>query len=115
VLAIDPMPPLPEHWGWYTPTPELAADFERQLAVEIGPGHPLVGRAVKIVGYRRGTDDILCRHESEPSRFTVVHLSWMSTEPAPFSERVPHHPTVEADGSFDDFLAYEAKYHNPPA
>jgi hypothetical protein len=74
-MAVESMPPFPEGWGWYVPTAELAADFERQLAVEIGSSHMLVGIAVKVVGYRNGTDDILCRHESNPSRFTVVHLA----------------------------------------
>ena len=105
------MPPLPEHWGWFYPTPEIAADLARQLAFELGRGHLLDGKAVEVVGHRLGTDDILCRHVSEPSRFTVVHLSFSTI--ATKDDADPDHPTVESDGTFDDFLAYEAKWYKP--
>jgi len=107
-MANEPMPPLPEDWGWFVPSPVIAAKLDRQLAVELSPGHLLDGKAVKVVGFRLGTDDILCRHESEPSRFTVIHLSWNRTEPGAGPRSDSDHPTVMADGRFDDFLAYEA-------
>ena len=47
---------------------------------------------VEVVAHREGTDDILCRHLDELSRFTVVHLTWLGRE-----EIDTQHPAVEAD------------------
>ena len=85
----------------------IAGSLERELSIELCPGHLLSGRKVKVIANRHGTDDILCWHVEEPARFTVIHLSWSG------AEEIKDHPWVEADGSFDDFLAYEEKYHQP--
>lgn len=100
-------PPLPDALpeGWYLSDPEEASRLQRELEVEIPTGHLLDGLIVDVIAHRDGTDDVLCRHRADPSRFTVVHLSWRMKR-----EIDTKHPTVECDGVFDDFLAYEAAF-----
>jgi hypothetical protein len=96
---------IPQEWGWFVSSPETAASMERELLAELCEGHLLKDRTVKIIANRHGTDDVLCWHVNEPDRFTVIHLTWSG------AEEVNDHPWVEADGSFDDFLAYEQRFH----
>lgn len=91
--------------GWHASDATIAADMERQLALELPRGHLLDGISVKVVAHRMGTDDILCWHLHEQSRFTVVHLTWSSLR-----QTESDTPWVEVDGTFDDFLRYEQKY-----
>jgi hypothetical protein len=90
--------------GWFRSSEDIAEDMQRQLHVELTDGHVLDGIAVRVVAHRMGTDDILCWHPHEPLRFTVVHLSWGGKGYDSL------HPTVESDGTFDDFLKYESKW-----
>ena len=91
--------------GWYVSDPNRAAQLLRELMLELPPDHLLDGRALAVVAHREATDDILCRHSAEPERHTVIHLSWLGRQ-----EIDSRHPWVEADGTFDDFLAYEARF-----
>jgi len=93
---------LPE--GWFQSPDEIAEDMLRQLRVELTEGHVLDGKTVRVVAHRMGSDDILCWHPHEPQRFTVVHLSWNGRGYDSL------HPTVESDGTFDDFLRYESSF-----
>ena len=68
-------------------------------------GHFLEGVTVSVVAHRDSTDDILCWHRDDTSRFTVVHLSWRGR-----TEIDSKYPAVECDGSFDDFLDYERRF-----
>jgi hypothetical protein len=94
---------LPE--GWFRSSLEIATDKERELSLELTRGHLLDGVAVRVVAHREGTDDVLCWHIREPQRFTVIHLTWRGA-----TEIDAKHPWVEADGTFEDFLAYEQKW-----
>ncbi len=95
---------LPE--GWFESDSEQASSFHSELQKELPEGHILYNCPVKVVGHRTGTDDILCQHEGDTGRYTVIHISWsMKTE----IDSV--HPTVEVDGSFSDFLEYEKKWY----
>ena len=94
---------LPE--GWFASDPERAASLLAELEREVPRGHLLHGDRIEVVAHREGTDDILCRHRDESSRFTVIHLSWLGRE-----EIDAQHPAVEADGDFTSFLAYEARF-----
>jgi hypothetical protein len=94
---------LPE--GWFASDPTRSASLLGELEREVPPGHLLHGVRIEVVAHREGTDDILCRQLDEPSRFTVIHLSWLGHE-----EIDTQHPAVEADGDFDSFLAYEARF-----
>lgn len=91
--------------GWYPSPPDVAANMQRQLALELPPGHLLDGIPVKVIAHRLGTDDILCWHVHDPLRFTVIHLTWSSSK-----QTDADFPCVERDGTFDDFLAYERRF-----
>ena len=94
-------PDLP--MGWYYPDSAIAADLHAELQRELPLGHLLTGLDVETFAWRRGgTDDVLFRHKREPDRFTVIHLSWLGR-----TEINAQHPTVEFDGSFPDFVAWE--------
>ena len=95
---------LPE--SWFYATPEDSTALWNELQVELPEGHILFRKPVKVIAHRDGaTDDILCNYLDEPDRFTVVHLTWsMKTE---INEKFP---TIEIDGSFEDFLNYENKF-----
>ncbi len=97
---------LPE--GWFVSDTEEASIRHAELQRELPPGHILYGKSVSVVAHRDGTDDILCRHHDEPSRFTVIHLSWLGRE-----EINTLHPTVEVDGDFQQFIAYESAFGCP--
>lgn len=92
---------LPE--GWFRSEGEVAVALHAELQRELPPGHLLFEKAVAVIAHREGTDDILCRDVTNPSRFTVVHLSWSGRE-----EINSLHPIVEVDGEFKDFLEYDA-------
>lgn len=98
----------PEHYelpaGWFWPDAEEARSLHEELQRELSPGHLLNGLLVRTFATRHGTDDVLFRHRNDPSRFTVIHLSWLGR-----TEINAQHPTVEFDGSFLDFLAEEAR------
>lgn len=92
--------------GWFISSPKLAEDFQRELSIELSPGHLLDRHEVEVVAHRMATDDILCWHPHDPLRFTVIHLVWNGVK-----HRDADHPWVEADGSFDDFLEYERRWN----
>jgi hypothetical protein len=101
-----PLERLPE--GWFASNADISASMKQELDREMTPGHLLDGKPVRVVAHRMGTDDILCQHLADPLRFTVIHLTWSGC-----TEIDHQHPWVEADGSFDDFVAYENKYLTP--
>ncbi|MEM7113508.1 MAG: hypothetical protein AAF614_13810 [Chloroflexota bacterium] len=94
---------MPE--GWYLADGKHKQVLEQELKIELHPNHLLAGTQVQVVAYRKGTDDILCWHVNEPKRFTVIHLSWLGKQ-----EINAKHPSIEADGSFADFLNYERQF-----
>jgi hypothetical protein len=98
-----PLDRLPE--GWFVSDPDIAASMEQELARELTRGHMLDGKPVRVIAHREGTDDILCQHLADPIRFTVIHLTRIGR-----TEIDHKHPCVEADGSFEDFLAYERRW-----
>ena len=94
-------PKLPE--GWFYPDSETADGLHAELQRELPPGHFLHGLEVQTFAWRDGaTDDVLFRHTAEPERFTVIHLSWLGR-----TEINVKHPTVEFDGTFEEFIADE--------
>lgn len=96
-------PDLPD--GWVYPSTAEAEHLEAELLRELPPGHLLDGVAVEAFAWRDGaTDDVLFRHRHVPERFTVIHLTWIGD-----TEIDKHHPTVEFDGSFDGFVAWEER------
>lgn len=94
---------LPE--GWFASTAEESATHYAELLRELAPGHPLYDVALDVVAHREGTDDILCRHHSEPDRLTVVHLTWRG-----HPEIAPRLPAIECDGTIQDLYDYERRF-----
>lgn len=95
---------LPE--GWFYATSEERESLEEELQKELPQGHLLHNKRVQVNGHRDGaTDDILCQHLDELDRYTVIHLSWSMK-----AEIDARFPTVEVDGSYQDFLAYERRF-----
>lgn len=94
-------PALPE--GWYYPDAGTAQDLYAELQRELPPGHMLYGRPMGTFAWREGgTDDVLFQHLDHRTKFTVIHLSWLGK-----TEINALHPTVEFDGTFEEFLAEE--------
>lgn len=98
-------PRLPE-WYYY-PDAKEAAHLDAELQRELPEGHLLFGVPIEPFAARDGTDDVLFRHRDEPTRFTVIHLTWIGK-----TEINAEHPTVEFDGTFEGFLAHEAEIYN---
>lgn len=94
---------LPE--GWFHSNRDEAARLGAEFLRELTPGHLLDGRPVSVVAHREGTDDVLFRHDSDATRFTVIHLTWLGRQ-----EIDKRFPTVEVDGTFEDFLKYEESF-----
>jgi hypothetical protein len=94
---------LPE--GWFPTTGEESALHHAELLRELAPGHLLYDTVIDVVAHREGTDDILCRHHSEPDRLTVVHLTWRGSPEIP-----PGFPAVECDGTIQDLYDYERRF-----
>ena len=91
--------------GWFVSGEEDTTRLHNELQLELPPEHILYGKPVQVVAHREGTDDVLCRHNDNPDRFTVIHLSWAMKE-----EINRDHPTVEVDGGYESFLSYEARF-----
>src|SRR5262245_54707302 len=80
--------------GWSLADREKAAHLHTELQCELPPGHRLHGVRLSVVAHRDGaTDDILCRYDDEPNRYTVVHLTWSRMQGVD-----DQHPSVEVDG-----------------
>ncbi len=95
---------LPE--GWFPASEIESKKLYSELQKELPQEHLLFGVDVEVIAHRDGaTDDILVRHVGEPERYTVIHLTWSSRQ-----EGDAAHPSVEVDGSWEDFLAYEREF-----
>lgn len=87
-----------EPW-WHAPkSPDLAA-YERELAAELGRGHPLYGVPLTALGKHDGSDDVLFRLLDGSGRVAVVHLTW-ARHPEP-----PPWPGFELFPSLEAFAA----------
>ena len=78
--------------------PDIAATFERVLAREVAPGHPLYAIPVAAVGKHGGCDDVLFRLLDGSGWVAVVHLTWTQSPP----ERLPL-PVTELFSSAEAF------------
>ena len=97
---------LLEEWGWNCPDTAVAQSLSAELQRELPPDHLLFGRVVEAVAYRQDQDDVLFRHQDEPNRFTVIHLTWSRKQ-----EINADHPSVCYDGSFESFFDVEQKFY----
>jgi hypothetical protein len=72
-------------WHAADERPDLAAAYERELAAELGAGHPLFGVPLAAVGKHDGSDDVLFQVLDGSGRVAVVHLTWARhPEPPPW-------------------------------
>lgn len=55
---------------------EFQRTFQRQLELELSPGHELYGVPVKLIGRHGGCDDALFELLDGSGRVAVVHLTW---------------------------------------
>lgn len=93
---------LPE--GWYVSNSEKSRSLFEELQIELHSEHILYNKEVAVIAHREGTDDILCIHLAEPEHLTVVHLSYSG------KMECLGYPTVEVDGTFEDFIKYENRF-----
>lgn len=70
------------------------AALERQLGIEVGPGHILEGLAVRLIARLDGTDDAL--FALPDGRVAEVHMTWRSS-----AETDPHWPATALFTSLD--------------
>jgi hypothetical protein len=89
--------------GWRAADFEHAARLQREYELELPEVHPLHGVAVRVIADCDGSDDVLVQHVGT-DRFSVVHLTWR------MARELPNHPTVEFTGTFDEFVAWEARW-----
>ncbi|MCJ8313108.1 MAG: hypothetical protein MJK11_09080 [Pseudomonadales bacterium] len=95
---------LPE--GWFSADNEDKKRLGNELKIELITGHKLYSKKIEIVAHRDdATDDVLCKHIDENDSYSVVHLTWCMKPEIDIK-----HPLVVMQGSFEDFLAYEAKW-----
>src|SRR5258706_11895187 len=90
---------IPKAWGWYCPNEHLAQILRAQLRRSL-PERDFL--SLELLSYHQDRDDVLLRHQDQPDRFTVIHLTQQTAtmqSPAVF------------DGSFSDFVAREHKRH----
>ncbi len=105
-LAAFERQPLPATW-YYTDAAE-SENQHAELQRELPPGHLLYGVPVRTIAWREPmNDDVLFQHLNDPTRFTVVHLTWRGR-----TEVDKRFPTVELDGSFQHFLDEEAPWND---
>ena len=90
--------------GWFPSNLTKAMQLYKELQRELSNGHILYEKAVKVIAHREDSDDILCQHENNKTRFTVIHLTWSG------KEEDKKYPFVEFDGDFNDFLNYDNRF-----
>ena len=71
--------------------------WEKQLALETGPGHPLYQMNAKIIGRRFDCDDAL--FQLEDGRVAMVEMTWSKKQ-----ERNPYFPRTHI---YDSLWAWE--------
>lgn len=76
-----------------------AANFERELALELGNRHPLRGRDMRAIAVRQDCDDVLFVSADEPKVVAVVHLTY-ANRPEPD----PRWPGTTFFDSMEDWL-----------
>lgn len=91
--------------GWYRADEEQSHRLREELHSELSPQHPLQGLDLQVVAYRKGADDILCCRSGAEDYYWLVQLSGTGM---PSGD--PAHPLIEMQGSYKDFLDYEASF-----
>ncbi len=87
---------------WHALDAREAGGLERELARELGPGHPLLGKRVRALGRRQDRDDVLFEL-LDSGECAVVHLTWTQSPP----ERDPRWPATAIVASLAEWAKVE--------
>jgi hypothetical protein len=94
---------MPDSFEWLEPWYAVAdlgigAALERQIALEVGTGHVLHGKAVRLVARRADTDDAL--FALPDGRLAEVHMTWRTSP-----ETDPRWPATAIYTSMNEWIA----------
>jgi len=99
VAAIVKIPDELASVAWLEPWEPCPAGLEKELFIEVGPGHPLHDCRAASVARRRDCDDVLFVIEGGSHPFAVVHLTWTGKR-----ERDPEWPGADLYSSLQDWI-----------
>jgi hypothetical protein len=83
----------------WMPAGPNAHRVEEELASELGPGHPLKGRAMRAMAVRQDCDDVLFVSVDDPTLVAVVHLTYANRP-----ESDPRWPETTVFASIEDWV-----------
>ena len=86
--------------GWYLGPPLRDSRLGSLLQNGLNPKHPLYDVSFSVVGHRDASNEMLCRHNNKPSRFTVVQLA------KAMENDTATNLIVRYDGSFEGFVEF---------
>lgn len=89
-----------------------SARLHAELLRELPPVHPLFGVPLETFAAREGNDDTLFRYRGNPTRFVLVHLTWLGR-----TEIDADHPGILFTGTFAEWVQREKQLYGlePPA
>ena len=87
-------------FGFELVTPDQNAGLQKQLELELSPGHPIYGMNADVLGAFSGSDDILLKLDSEVegAKYAQVHLTWGG-------QQLPPWPSTYLFSDLDEWLA----------
>ena len=100
-----PRPPLPA--GYVYPDATESANLHAELLRELPENHALFGVPLETFAACEGNDDTLFRFRGNPTRYVLVHLTWLGR-----TEIDADHPGVVFIGTFEEFLQREKFIYN---
>jgi hypothetical protein len=83
----------------WRPIGAAAENFERELRMELSPGHVLYGIKAIPLAMRDDCDDVLFGLEDGPAPFAIVHLTWSSVP-----EQAPDYPMTRLGRHLESLL-----------
>jgi hypothetical protein len=90
---------------WHPLETVYRSNFERELGLELSPGHSLFGLTMTALGCRQDRDDVLFRLEDGTGRVAVVHLTWRHE-----AETVSKIPSTRI---YDDLSSFKVERMKP--
>jgi|GEM_PF-821676 hypothetical protein len=101
-------PGLSSKRAWLDPwqATDNSSGLERELSLEVGPGHPLFRVPVVALGRRVDADDVLFALQDEAYALAWVHLTWSSTQ-----EQDSRWPSTKFFQSWEDWVIQMSADH----
>ncbi len=90
--------------GWFKSEDSKNEEIMKELETEMAKGHALKGISLKVTAYKKGTDDVLFEHQGN-DMYSLVRLTWSGE-----TEEDAYHPIIEFQGTYKEFLEYEASF-----